>query len=55
MQGMQVVSSLIELDFRWTEPYETQNNIFSRNMNINNLLNVLAGEGSQRGHNQRNS
>ena len=38
MQGMQVVSSLIELDFRWTEPYETQNNIFSRNMNINNLL-----------------
>ena len=54
MQGMQMVSPLIELHYPWTEPYETQNNIFSRNININNLLNVLAEEGGRRGHYQRN-
>lgn len=54
MQGMQMVSPLIELQYPWTEPYETQNNIFRRNININNLLNVLAEEGSRRGNYQRN-
>ena len=41
-------SSLIELHFPWTKPYETQN-IFSRNININNLLHALAEEGGRRG------